>query len=183
MAIPGGPQGRSAAADHDHANYVPKWRSSRSITLTSALVRCPIRDRWPRGLIIRRLWERYDVTRRSSGQKKTFHHPHVGTITFAFQGMQLEGTPGQRLGVYVAEPGTPDYDAMVLLDMTALTHAGQSVVQNSPDSRRSWCTNGRRRGRVQTLKAKARLAEAWSAARRPVARRNPEKLPEVKRRF
>jgi len=46
--------------------------------------------------------------------------------------MQLEGTPGQRLGVYVAEPGTPDYDAMVLLDMTALTHAGQPVVQKQP---------------------------------------------------
>jgi hypothetical protein len=53
-------------------------------------------------------------------------------ITLAFQGMQLEGTPGQRLGVYVAEPGTPDYDAIVPLDMTALTHAGQPVVQKQP---------------------------------------------------
>lgn len=66
-----------------------------------------------------RLWERYDVTSRTSAQKKTFHHPQVGTITLGFQGMQLEGTPGQRLGVYVAEPGTPDHDAMILLDMTA----------------------------------------------------------------
>ena len=66
-----------------------------------------------------RLWERYDVTTRPAGQKKTFHHPHVGTITLSFQGMQLEGTPGQRLGVYTAEPCTPDHDAMVLLDMTA----------------------------------------------------------------
>jgi transcriptional regulator with XRE-family HTH domain len=79
-----------------------------------------------------RLWERYDVTRRNSGQKKTFHHPHVGTITLDFQGMQLEGTPGQRLGVYVAEPGTPDYDAMVLLDMTAPAHTGKSAC-NSTD--------------------------------------------------
>ena len=71
------------------------------------------------------LWERYDVTRRTAAQKKTFHHPHVGTITLGFQGMQLEGTPGQRLGVYVAEPGTPDYDAMILLDMTAPHHAGK----------------------------------------------------------
>jgi hypothetical protein len=36
--------------------------------------------------------------------------------------MQLEGTPRQRLGVYAAEPGTPDYDAMILLDMTAPRH-------------------------------------------------------------
>jgi hypothetical protein len=33
--------------------------------------------------------------------------------------MQLEDTPGQRPGVYLAEPGTSDYDAMILLDMTA----------------------------------------------------------------
>ena len=64
-----------------------------------------------------KLWDRYDVTRPTAGQKKTFHHPQVGTLTLSFQGMQLESTPGQRLGVYVAEPGTPDYDAMILLDM------------------------------------------------------------------
>ena len=50
-------------------------------------------------------------------QKKTFHHPHVGTIILSFQCMQLE-TTRQRLGVYTAEPGTPDHDAMVLLDRT-----------------------------------------------------------------
>jgi hypothetical protein len=33
--------------------------------------------------------------------------------------MQLESNPGQRLGVYTAEPGTPDHDAMILLDMAA----------------------------------------------------------------
>jgi len=76
-----------------------------------------------------RLWERYDVTTRASAQKKTFHHPHVGTITLGFQGMQLEGTPGQRLGVYVAEPGTPDHDAMILLDMTAPSHTARPAAQ------------------------------------------------------
>jgi hypothetical protein len=33
--------------------------------------------------------------------------------------MHLDDTPGQRLGVYTAEPGTPDHDAMLLLDLTA----------------------------------------------------------------
>ncbi|GAB2539720.1 helix-turn-helix transcriptional regulator [Nocardia heshunensis] len=64
------------------------------------------------------LWERYDVTKRAHAQPKTFHHPHVGTLTLEFQGMQLENTPGHRLGVYVARPDTPDHDAMLLLDMT-----------------------------------------------------------------
>jgi transcriptional regulator with XRE-family HTH domain len=31
-----------------------------------------------------RLWERYDVTRRTAAQKKTFHHPAVSTLTLGF---------------------------------------------------------------------------------------------------
>lgn len=65
-----------------------------------------------------KLWERYEVTRRTHTRKpKTFRHPQVGEIALAFQGMHLEGTPGHRLGVYVAAPGTPEHDAVVLLDM------------------------------------------------------------------
>ncbi|GAB2889259.1 helix-turn-helix transcriptional regulator [Streptomyces deserti] len=64
------------------------------------------------------LWERYEVKGRKYATK-SFHHPQVGDITLGFQAMHLEGTPGQRLGVYTAEPGTPDHDAMLLLDMTA----------------------------------------------------------------
>ncbi|MGW1990225.1 helix-turn-helix transcriptional regulator [Embleya sp. NPDC001921] len=64
------------------------------------------------------LWERYEVTGRKPAQK-TFHHPHVGTITLTAQSLHLEGTPGQRLGVYLAAPDTPDHDALRLLDMTA----------------------------------------------------------------
>ncbi len=37
--------------------------------------------------------------------------------------MQLEGTLVQRLNAYYAEPGTPGYDAMILLDRAALDHA------------------------------------------------------------
>lgn len=65
-----------------------------------------------------RLWDRYDVTGRKI-TSKTFQHPQVGKITLSFQGMALEGTPGHRFGVYTAEPGTPDHDAVLLLDMTA----------------------------------------------------------------
>lgn len=64
-----------------------------------------------------KLWERYDVVGRKKIQK-TFHHPQVGILTLNGQGMHLEGTPGQRLGVYTAEPGSPDHDTMLLLDMT-----------------------------------------------------------------
>lgn len=64
-----------------------------------------------------KLWERYEVTGRKHSHK-TFHHPAVGALTLVPQSMELDGTPGQRLGVYVAEPGTPDHDALLLLDLT-----------------------------------------------------------------
>lgn len=64
------------------------------------------------------LWERYEVTGRRPAHK-TFHHPQVGTVTLTSQSLHVEGTPGQRIGVYIAEPGTPDHDALLLLDMTA----------------------------------------------------------------
>ncbi|WP_037914225.1 helix-turn-helix transcriptional regulator [Actinacidiphila yeochonensis] len=65
-----------------------------------------------------KLWERYEVIGHKKIQK-TFHHPAVGVLTLSSQSMHLEGTPGQRLGAYTAEPGTPDHDAMLLLDRTA----------------------------------------------------------------
>ncbi|MFB6440627.1 helix-turn-helix transcriptional regulator [Streptomyces sp. NPDC056411] len=63
------------------------------------------------------LWERYEVTGRKPALK-TFQHPRVGTVTLTCQTMHLEDTPSQSLGVYTAEPGTPDHDALLLLDMT-----------------------------------------------------------------
>ncbi|GAA3808484.1 helix-turn-helix transcriptional regulator [Streptomyces coacervatus] len=63
-----------------------------------------------------RLWERYDIKGNPYG-RKTFHHPEVGDLTLGYQTMELEDTPGHRLITYYAEPGTADYDALVLLDM------------------------------------------------------------------
>ncbi|MFF3380382.1 helix-turn-helix transcriptional regulator [Streptomyces sp. NPDC002680] len=63
-----------------------------------------------------RLWKRYDVKNRSYGTK-SFHHPEVGDLTLGYQSLQLEGTPGHHLLAYSAEPGTPDHDAIALLDL------------------------------------------------------------------
>ncbi|MFD7408517.1 helix-turn-helix domain-containing protein [Streptomyces sp. NPDC059866] len=62
------------------------------------------------------LWERYDVRWHTHGSK-TFHHPEVGDLTPGYQSMELDGTPGHRLITYYAERDTPEYDALVLLDM------------------------------------------------------------------
>ncbi|MEU3611757.1 helix-turn-helix transcriptional regulator [Streptomyces sp. NPDC006872] len=69
------------------------------------------------------LWDRYDVRAHTHGSK-TFHLPDVGTLTLAYQSMQLEGFPGHRLVAHYATPGTPDHDRMILLDMVA---AGANV--------------------------------------------------------
>jgi hypothetical protein len=82
-----------------------------------------------------KLWERYDVTGRKSVHK-TFQHPHVGTITLTPQSMDLEGTPGRRLGVYVADPGTPDHDGLLLLDLTAPPPASHTPATNPEQTRK-----------------------------------------------
>ncbi|MET8637744.1 helix-turn-helix transcriptional regulator [Streptomyces sp. NPDC004096] len=69
-----------------------------------------------------RLWERYDVRPHRPGTKH-FRHPQVGDVTFGYQTMQLEDTPGHRLVVYYADVAGPDHDAMVLLDMLGTPNA------------------------------------------------------------
>ncbi|MFF0013172.1 hypothetical protein [Streptomyces sp. NPDC005374] len=57
---------------------------------------------------------------------KTCQHPQVGTVTLTSQSLHVEGTPGQRIGVHTAEPCSPDYDALLLLDTTAPALPGVS---------------------------------------------------------
>jgi hypothetical protein len=42
---------------------------------------------------------------------------HPGLLTLAHEALDLARSDGQRLFVYMATPGSADYDAMVLLDM------------------------------------------------------------------
>ncbi|NGN67545.1 helix-turn-helix transcriptional regulator [Streptomyces sp. A7024] len=72
-----------------------------------------------------RLWERYEVCARSSGTKR-FRHPEVGAMSLNYEQMTLARTDGQRLIVYQATPGSPDHDALVLLDMASSTAASES---------------------------------------------------------
>lgn len=71
------------------------------------------------------LWEHYDVNARTHG-RKTYNHPEVGTLDLGYQSMQLEGTPGQRLVAYYAEPGSAEHNAFTRLDHSAEHATGTS---------------------------------------------------------
>jgi transcriptional regulator with XRE-family HTH domain len=65
-----------------------------------------------------RLWERYEVRKMGDGEKE-FRHPAVGKLTLAHESLELNRTDGQRIVIYMATPGSPDHDAMVLLDLAS----------------------------------------------------------------
>ncbi|WP_225849948.1 helix-turn-helix transcriptional regulator [Streptomyces sp. HPF1205] len=85
-----------------------------------------------------RLWERYDVRAHRPGTKR-FHHPQVGDMTLGYQSMRLESTAGQRLVAYYAEPGSPDHDTMLLLEMLGTQEgtgpAGRAATGALPEHR------------------------------------------------
>jgi len=77
-----------------------------------------------------RLWERYEVRNLSQGTK-AFHHPDVGPMTLDYEAMELANTGGQRMIAYYTMPGSPDRDAVALLDMigSGLLAAGVEGLQ------------------------------------------------------
>ena len=46
-----------------------------------------------------------------SGTKR-FHHPLVGDLTLAYEGMELPADPGLHVVTYSAEPGTPSAERL-----------------------------------------------------------------------
>jgi hypothetical protein len=68
-----------------------------------------------------RLWGRYEVSRAGAAGNRVLRHPLVGTLRLAHETVDLNRADGQRLIVYLAEPGTPDHDAMLLLNRADVT--------------------------------------------------------------
>jgi transcriptional regulator with XRE-family HTH domain len=66
-----------------------------------------------------RLWERYEVRTVGTGEK-IFRHPTVGSMTLTHEVLNLNQTGGQRMVVYLAPLGSPEHDAMCLLDRADL---------------------------------------------------------------
>jgi hypothetical protein len=60
------------------------------------------------------LWATHDVRWHTSGTK-SFHHPVVGDLSLAYEGLELPADPGQTLITFTAEPGSASRQALTFL--------------------------------------------------------------------
>ncbi|WSQ14748.1 helix-turn-helix transcriptional regulator [Streptomyces sp. NBC_01231] len=68
----------------------------------------------------RTLWAAHDVRLHRTGLKR-FHHPAVGDLVLAFEGLPIPNDPGLTLTAMSAEPGAPSHDGLRLLASWAAT--------------------------------------------------------------
>jgi transcriptional regulator with XRE-family HTH domain len=59
-------------------------------------------------------WGRHDVRHHGTGTKR-FHHPIVGELTLAYEGLEMAAEPGLTLTIYTAEPGSASAEGLQLL--------------------------------------------------------------------
>lgn len=80
----------------------------------------------------RQLWGQHDVRHHGTG-RKVFCHPVVGELTLAYEGMNLESSPGLTLTVYAAEPGSASAERLQLLASWAASQElpGQESAQTA----------------------------------------------------
>ncbi|MFF8565951.1 helix-turn-helix transcriptional regulator [Streptomyces albidoflavus] len=76
-------------------------------------------------------WGAHNVRHHGTGTKR-FHHPAVGALTLAYEGLEMATEPGLTLTVYTAEPGSPSDEGLRLLASWA---AGQEAgTPSSPET-------------------------------------------------
>ncbi|MGW5498573.1 helix-turn-helix transcriptional regulator [Streptomyces olivaceoviridis] len=79
-----------------------------------------------------RLWAEYDV-RAKTHQTKRLIHPEAGELTLTYQTFTVNGSTGQQLGTYQAEPGSPSEVALRRLIASTGRHGGAEDECPAPD--------------------------------------------------
>jgi transcriptional regulator with XRE-family HTH domain len=69
----------------------------------------------------RRRWASHNVRHHGSGTKR-FHHPVVGELVLAYEGLDMTAEPGLVLTIYTAEPGSASAERLGLLGSWAASH-------------------------------------------------------------
>ncbi|WP_435190029.1 helix-turn-helix transcriptional regulator [Streptomyces sp. bgisy126] len=67
-------------------------------------------------------WGAHNVRHHGTGTKR-FHHPAVGDLTLAYEGLEMAAEPGLTLTIYTAEPASPSDEGLRLLATWAATQA------------------------------------------------------------
>ncbi|MER6979169.1 helix-turn-helix transcriptional regulator [Streptomyces carpinensis] len=75
-------------------------------------------------------WGAHNVRHHGTGTKR-FHHPAVGELTLAFEGLEMAAEPGLTLTIYTAEPGSPSEEGLRLLASLAATQETDSPAHQS----------------------------------------------------
>ncbi|WP_291477672.1 helix-turn-helix transcriptional regulator [Corynebacterium sp.] len=128
--MPGRPAGppniaRHAFLDRRARDFYPDWDEMADITvaiLRTEAARDPhnkslhdlVGELCTRSDEFRTRWGAHDVRHHGSGFKR-FHHPAVGEMVLAYEGLRMEEERGLTVTIYSAEPGSPSDDALKLL--------------------------------------------------------------------
>jgi transcriptional regulator with XRE-family HTH domain len=67
----------------------------------------------------RRLWARQEVRTKGTGVSR-IRHPQVGELELTYEKLAVQGTDGQLLIIYHAEPGSPSEERLTLLETLAV---------------------------------------------------------------
>ncbi len=71
-------------------------------------------------------WASHNVRHHGAGTKR-FHHPVVGELTLAYEGLDLAAEPGLTLTIYTAEPGTASEERLRLLGSWAASQPAEQT--------------------------------------------------------
>ncbi|KSU64201.1 helix-turn-helix domain-containing protein [Arthrobacter sp. NIO-1057] len=116
---------RHTFLDERAKQFYPQWDVMADITvaiLRTEAARDPhnkefhdlIGELSTRSAEFRTRWGKHNVRHHGSGVK-TFHHPIVGEVTLAFEGMDMESEHGYTLTIYAPEPGSASAERIQLL--------------------------------------------------------------------
>ena len=78
----------------------------------------------------RRRWSAHDVRIHAAGVKH-FHHHAVGSLTLAYESLDVVAEPGLTLTIYAAEPGSGTEQSLVLLSAWAATQEFRPEIHSS----------------------------------------------------
>jgi transcriptional regulator with XRE-family HTH domain len=128
---------RHAFLDERALAFYPDWEGFADITvaiLRTEAARDPhnkelhdlIGELSTRSPEFRTRWGAHNVRHHGSGFK-SFHHPVVGDLTLAYEGMEMEAERGLTLTIYTAEPGSASAERMRLLASWAASESAEAA--------------------------------------------------------